>query len=206
MRQSFLIVAVAATLVLGLTTVSSAHPGHLGDHFGDGFTHPFMGWDHLLAMFAVGLLAVRHQGRAFLTLPATFLLAMFSGCLMASSSVFSALGLASADLTGVIEYGTISSVLILGILIAAADLTRLSVATGLVALFALFHGYAHVSELSAGGTPLPYVGGLLLSTVALHVAGIVGGLVLTSTGNRIPLRLSGAAVSAVGLAMLLSVI
>src|SRR5436853_2374338 len=50
-----------------------AHPGHVGHDFQSGWQHPFGGMDHLLAMIAVGLLAVRLGGRALWMIPATFM-------------------------------------------------------------------------------------------------------------------------------------
>ena len=44
-----------------------------------GFVHPLTGWDHLLAMVAVGLWAVQLGGRARWALPLTFVSAMILG-------------------------------------------------------------------------------------------------------------------------------
>ena len=47
--------------VLALPATAFAHPGHEGHEltwdFGTGAMHPLTGWDHLLAMVAIGLWA-----------------------------------------------------------------------------------------------------------------------------------------------------
>ena len=60
-----LIVATLALLCLStvLASPAMAHPGTPGHEFVDGLEHPIFGLDHLLAMVAVGLLAVRIGGR-----------------------------------------------------------------------------------------------------------------------------------------------
>src|SRR5699024_8729407 len=80
--------AIAALFVLAATTPACAHVG-VGPHthalgFTVGFSHPWLGLDHLLAMVAVGLLAVRaHQhtpgNRALWLLPAGFVSGMIIG-------------------------------------------------------------------------------------------------------------------------------
>ncbi len=51
---------LAAAALLALPLAAFAHTGH-GDHtFVDGFTHPFLGLDHLLAMLMVGVWSVLH--------------------------------------------------------------------------------------------------------------------------------------------------
>src|SRR5262249_26625169 len=61
--------------------VSSAAFAHPGDAHGfvHGFAHPFGGFDHLLAMIAVGLFAWQLGGRALWLVPATFVTIMAVG-------------------------------------------------------------------------------------------------------------------------------
>ena len=66
-----------AALSLALApTVAFAHPGHEGASLADGFLHPLGGVDHIIAMVAVGLLAVRLGGRALWLVPASFVVTM----------------------------------------------------------------------------------------------------------------------------------
>ena len=59
-------IALIATLILVSATPVFAHSGH---GITSGFLHPFLGWDHLIAMLAVGALGRYarcpcHLGRA----------------------------------------------------------------------------------------------------------------------------------------------
>src|SRR5438132_12112353 len=65
---------ISALALAGLTVTSAfAHPGHpdaIG--FSQGFSHPFAGIDHLLAMLAVGLWAAQNKRSALWVLPLAF--------------------------------------------------------------------------------------------------------------------------------------
>ena len=73
--------ALLATLVLVAGTgVAFAHPGHDNAGLVAGFLHPLTGMDHLLAMIAVGLLAVTAGSRlALVAMPAAFVATMAVG-------------------------------------------------------------------------------------------------------------------------------
>ena len=69
------VVWLVPALVTVLASPAWAHPQHLhgpGMEHGlaAGFLHPLLGLDHLLAMFAVGLLAAQVGGRAIWLLTA----------------------------------------------------------------------------------------------------------------------------------------
>ncbi|WP_018110621.1 HupE/UreJ family protein [Thermus igniterrae] len=138
-----------------------AHPeGHAGG-FGYGLVHPLHGLDHLAAMVAVGLWAGQLGGRFLLGLPLAFVGAAAAGW---------ALGLGLGAWSGV-EMGILASLAVLGALVALAHRPKGGWAFPLVALFGLFHGFAHGAE-----TPLQMPGafaaGFLLSTLFLHLAGV----------------------------------
>src|SRR5258706_15933329 len=98
-----------AALVLTFSQVASAHPGHVaGTGLVSGLAHPFAGLDHLLAMIAVGSLAVRVGGRALGALPVAFMSLMILGGL---------LPLADGRVPPP-EQGAASSVMRLGVLLA----------------------------------------------------------------------------------------
>src|SRR5580658_805555 len=105
----------------------------------EGFVHPFTGMDHLLAMFAVGLWAAQHRGRAVWMIPLTFVSVMILGGLI---------GLSGASVPGS-ELGIAASLLALGGLVATATRFRPSLSMVVVGFFALFHGYAHGHEMPA---------------------------------------------------------
>lgn len=179
-----------ALFVMGLASTAEAHVGPTpGVGFAAGLTHPFGGLDHLLAMIAVGFWAAQQEGRARWAIPASFLLAMILG---------GGLGLVGLALPGV-EAGVATSVLLLGLAIAAGLRLKLGLAVGLVALFAIFHGHAHGTEMPQAAAPILYGLGFLAATAALHLAGF--GLAQIARGAA--LRWSGAAVALVGVALIL---
>lgn len=187
---------VAAGIALGTTQTAWAHPGHAGHEFVDGWMHPLVGLDHLLAMVAVGLLAARMGGRALWLMPTTFLASMLAGGVLASLGV---------PLPGV-EYLIMTSVLVLGLLIAATNVIPLAVGAALVALFAAFHGHAHAAEMVDGGAFGPYAAGFLLATALLHVIGIAGGVALARWIDVRALRLTGGAITAASALLILGVL
>jgi urease accessory protein len=64
-------------LALLFPVLAQAHPGHdVTWDFSGGFAHPLSGWDHLLAMTAVGLWASQLGGRARWFVPAAFVSVM----------------------------------------------------------------------------------------------------------------------------------
>ncbi len=177
-----------AWLVLGaLVQPALAHPGHGGHTLADGLAHP-LGWDHLLAMIAVGLLAVRMGGRWLALLPAVFVGSMLAGGLLATAGVSLPL----------VEPAIAASVLVLGLLVAASWRLTPAAALGLVAAFAMFHGYAHILE----GAWSNYAAGFVLATAALHTVGVLGGLALVHLAERSALRWLGGAISVVGASLL----
>jgi len=191
-----------ALTVLALVAVSAqfagAHPHHVhtaGTEHGlaAGFFHPLLGFDHLLAMFAVGLLAAQLGGRALWALPAAFLGLMIVG---------GALGMAGVGLPAM-EIGIALSVVVLGVALLVGRKYPLVAAALIIGCFGLMHGHAHGVELPALTSPLLYSCGFLAATATLHLAGLGLGLWLMH-GQRLTtvLRASGAAISAVGIILL----
>lgn len=172
-----------------------AHPGHEGHDFtwdfSAGLAHPLTGWDHLLAMLAVGLWAWQLGGRARWAVPASFVVAMTLGA---------ALGRAGLHVPG-LEPAIAASVLALGLLVATAARLPLAASAALVALFAAFHGLAHGAEMPAGATALGYGLGFVLATAALHAAGLALGLLTARQSERLA-KYAGATVAVCGAILL----
>jgi urease accessory protein len=159
---------------------------------GAGFGHPIGGLDHLLAMIAVGVLAVQLGGRATLLVPAAFVAMMVGGGLLGAAAV----GLP------LVEIGIVGSVIVLGGAIALGRRMPVALAMGLVGAFALFHGHAHGTEMPITANGLEYGLGFALATTLLHVAGIGAGLaarVLGAQASSLALRTGGGAIAAAGL-------
>jgi urease accessory protein len=169
MKRFFSIPVLALAGVLLMPGLASAHivPGTTHG-WREGFAHPFSGLDHLLAMFAVGLWAAQHRGRAVWMIPLTFVGVMGLG---------GVLGLTGATLPGV-ELGIALSVLVLGALIATATRFQPSWSMCLVGLFALFHGYAHGHEMPLSVGALSFSLGFMLATLLLHATGLAAGFYL----------------------------
>lgn len=172
-----------------LPSLLSAHPGH-GDAggFGHGFFHPFSGIDHLCAMIAVGLWAAWRGGRALWAAPLTFVGMMAVGGLLGMAGVA----------VPFVEGGIVASVLVLGVLIAAAVRLPMAAGLGLVGFFALFHGHAHGAEMPESASGLLYGAGFLLATAALHFGGLAAGLALGRFEKKSLIRYAGGAIAAVG--------
>ena len=153
---------ITAALTL-IPAAAFAHTGAGEAHgFVSGFAHPLGGLDHILAMVTVGIFAWQLGGRALWLVPGSFVLAMAIGA---------ALGMAGVALPFV-EFGIAASVIVLGGIVAFACNAPIVVAMGVVALFAIFHGHAHGSEMpidAAGGT---YAAGFMLATALLHAAAL----------------------------------
>lgn len=175
----------AAALAV-LATPAFAHTGaepHMHG-FVAGLAHPLGGLDHMLAMVAVGIWSALAAGRRVWIVPAVFVAAMLAGA-----------GLAQAGLAlSAVETAIAMSVVALGALIAAGVSLPVGAGAALIALFAVFHGYAHGIE--ATGTVVGYMAGFTLTTAVLHLAGIVLGRTIAVVPHAS--RLLGAGIVASG--------
>ena len=163
-----------------------AHPGHEVSGLSSGFGHPFSGLDHMLAMLAVGIWAAQNGGRAFWLFPAVFMGVMTFGGI---------LGVEGVNLP-LVESGILASVLVLGLLIAAARKLPLWTGALLVAAFALFHGHAHGAELGQNTSAFAFSLGLLGATGILHALGVAGGFLCSSQIAPKLVRVAGGIVAA----------
>ncbi len=150
------------TLLISLLMASGTAFAHPGDHAGGlmhGFAHPFLGLDHLLAMVIVGVWAARTAQRVWL-LPAVFV------CFMAIGAAFGQLPLPF------VEPMILLSVLCFGLATILAKRLSPWIGVPMVAVFALYHGHAHFTEMPDTSTP-GYLVGMLLATASLHLAGVI---------------------------------
>lgn len=156
--------------------------------FAAGFSHPLFGLDHILAMVGVGLWASLLGGRAIWAVPSAFVATMVAGFALSMTAV----GLPF------VEPVIAASVVVLGLLALVALQAPTAIAALMVAAFALFHGYAHGSELGAAGA-LPFMAGFALATAALHAAGVFAGLVAGRFTGSMAARIAGGLVALGGL-------
>lgn len=179
---------------LALLLWTPPHEGGAAAGLLAGLTHPLTGLDHVLAMLAVGLWGAQLGAPAVWSLPIAFPLLM---------SVGAALGVLGVALPGV-ELGIALSALVLGVLVAGEVRPRLALAMTIVAGFALFHGHAHGTELPEGASGALYSVGFVVSTGALHGAGIALGLLRARPGGARLVRALGGLVALGGLYFLWS--
>ncbi|MGE0313720.1 MAG: HupE/UreJ family protein [Lautropia sp.] len=190
--------AARATIALLLTGACGHALAHVGGGdvaggFAAGFLHPLLGLDHVAAMVAVGIWGAQLGAPAIWMLPITFPL------LMAVGGAIGALGFE----VGGIEIGIAASAIVLGAMIAFAVRLPLAVATALVAVFALCHGYAHGAELPASASAIAYASGFVVTTGALHATGIGFGTIERWRRGAHLLRVAGVVIAVVGVWFLL---
>ena len=99
---------VALLLTVAWSNAASAHVGASGANgFVHGFSHPFSGIDHVLAMVAVGAFAAHLGGKALWLVPLTFISVL---------AVAGLVGMAGSNLPFV-EIGIGLSVVVLGLVV-----------------------------------------------------------------------------------------
>jgi len=183
---------IISSALLAPATVLAHNPAGVAGVFASGFMHPLTGIDHILAMVAVGIWGAQLGAPAIWALPVAFPLVM---------SVGGAMGVRGVPLMGV-EIGIAASALLLGLMIFSEARPPLVAAALLVGFFAIFHGYAHGTELPHAANPLAYGAGFVIATGMLHVSGIGLGLVHRWPKGARALRLVGAGISLAGLFLL----
>jgi urease accessory protein len=145
-------------LLLAATPVALAHPGDHAGGLAHGFAHPFLGIDHLLAMLIVGIWAARLSGGARWLLPGVFVSFMGIGAALGGIAL------------PFVEPMILLSVLVFGLATVLAKRLPLWIGSALVALFALYHGHAHFTEMP-DTSAVGFLVGMLLATALLHLTG-----------------------------------
>ena len=184
------IVTFAAIMGSALGAPALAHTG-VGAHgsgFAAGFLHPLLGLDHLLAMLGVGLWAAQLGKRATWMVPMAFVAVMAAGAVLACSGVA----------LPMVELGIAGSVLVIGALVALGAHMPVVPAMIIAGAFALFHGHAHGTELPGFAAPIAYGAGFVAATALLHAAGVGIAHAVRGPAAKLPVRLAGAVMAAVG--------
>jgi urease accessory protein len=189
--RPFMILA-ALLLALGAGPALAHEGAGAVGGFTSGFLHPIFGWDHVVAMVAVGLWG------AFLGAPAIWLLPVVFPLVMAFGG---ALGIMGVPVPAV-ETGIAASAVVLGLLVAFQARPPIWVAAIVVGLFAIFHGHAHGTELPQAANPLTYAVGFVIATGLLHLIGIAFGLLVRWPAGQVAVRAGGGAIALVGVAFL----
>ncbi|MGQ0709971.1 MAG: HupE/UreJ family protein [Rhodoferax sp.] len=183
-------------LALGLAGgAAHAHTGHGTVGFMMGLAHP-LGWDHTLAMVAVGLWSVK----------AWPLTQVWKGPMAFLAALLVAGVLGSVGWTlPFMEHLIAASVVVFGaMLVAGGRALPAATAVGVIALAGALHGWAHGAEAPAAGFGA-YALGFVFTTAALHALGLAAGLGLRrALGQRSDwiTPLLGAVLGGVGVVLL----
>jgi urease accessory protein len=175
--------------ILSLLAVPAAQAHNLASEGATllaGFSHPLFGWDHLLAMLAVGLWAAQQNGRYLWRLPLVFVALMTGGAIAAGAG----LALPAS------ETGIATSLLVLGLLLAFAVRLSAILSMAMVGLFALFHGFSHGAEMPQAVSALTFALGFILATTLLHFLGVRLGRLCRGELSARLLRVGGSGIAA----------
>jgi urease accessory protein len=132
----------AALVLAALPLNVDAHPSHLDQGQGllAGIMHPLLGWDHVLAMTALGIWASIVGGKAFVSLPVGCISGMIAGAMATAAGVY----LHRPD-------AAIALSLIIAGVVALFGPFRLRQAQAWAAICSVivgfFQGFAHASEM-----------------------------------------------------------
>jgi len=183
--------ATAIWLLLGTSLWAHEDAGMAGG-FISGLTHPLLGFDHVVAMIAVGLWG------AFLGSPALWILPVVFPVVMAFGGALGVLGVQIP----LVETGIAASAVVLGLMVALALRPKIAIAAVIVGAFAIFHGHAHGTELPEAASSLAYSIGFVISTGLLHLAGIGFGHFTRWPQGILAVRAGGGAIALVGVGFL----
>ncbi len=187
MRQQRILQGTVFLVSLLAIPVAQAHDlAHQGASLSAGFIHPLSGWDHVLAMLAVGLWAAQQGGRVVWRLPLVFVASMTVGAIAAGAGL----------VLPAVETGITTSLLVLGLLLAFAVHPPAALGMALVGLFALFHGAAHGVEIPQSASAQTFALGFILATTLLQLLGIYLGRLCQGVLATKLLRIWGSGIAA----------
>ena len=194
MKRTTYITGLSTLFMLAAAQPAAAHTltGALGG-LHNGLAHPFLGIDHMLAMLAVGLWAAQLGGSALWKVPLAFVGTMLIGAWLGlGGDIHSVRRNCGRGLGAGAGSGNQSAM--------AAGATACG---PLVGVFALFHGFAHGSELPLAAAPLGYFAGFAVATATLHGLGAAAGCLLSAHAQNRLVRAGGAGLAGAGLLLLL---
>ena len=117
----------------------------------------------MLAMLMVGLWSAFAFPRRVWICPAAFVAFMLAGF---------AAGVSGLSLPGA-ELLILASLIILGLALMFERKAPIAAALPVIGLFAIGHGFAHGAEIAPGDSGIAFAGGFVVTTIALHLAGIL---------------------------------
>lgn len=192
-RDNFTRSLMALILLLAVQPLAAHTTGGAIGGLGSGLGHPLFGIDHLLAMLAVGMWAYQLGGSALWKVPMVFVLTLLVGA---------NLGLAGLSLP-FIEPMIAASLMMLGLIIAMKWRVVPLLASMIVAVFALFHGFAHGIEMPLAASPTAYITGFTLATILLHGLGAALAYGFQQSSHVVLMRAGGVGLAGTGLLLLI---
>ena len=184
---------MAIMLLLAVQPLSAHTTGGEIGGLGSGLGHPFFGVDHLLVMLAVGVWAYQLGGSAMWKVPLVFVLTLLVGA---------NLGLAGLSLA-FYEPMIAASLMVLGLMIAMKWRVMPLLASIIVGVFALFHGFAHGIEMPLAASPIEYVTGFTFATILLHGLGAILAYGFQQSSQVVLTRAGGGGLVGTGLLLLI---
>ena len=191
---SFLLIALLSSLMISEPAFAHVSEEGLKGGFISGYIHPLLGWDHVAAMVAVGIWGAFLGSRAIWVLPIVFPFIMVIGGI---------LGMVGVPVPFIVPGIALSSIII-GLAIAFKWRAPLWIASVIVGLFAIYHGYAHGQNLPAASNPIAFALGFVLGSGTLHLIGILFSLIERYNWGVKALQLGGIIIALVGLAVLIA--
>jgi urease accessory protein len=186
--------ALGSALAAGAAT---AHAHSTAKGIGDfyaGFLHPLTAPEHVIAFFALGILAAQQAPRGQISLP-VFWIALMAGA---------ALALVAPAIPGV-AFANVLSALVLGGLIALYKPLPAIPLFVLAAAFGFTHGHANGEAITDGIRFYLFIPGLALAALATSGYGLVftDWLLRRKTGwITIAVRVAGSWIAAIGMLVL----
>jgi urease accessory protein len=141
-----------------------AHPDISYVHgFVSGFIHPWLGVDHWLVVFAVGLYAKYVDSKSLRWLPLCYLMFITLG-----------IGFAAVDIVvPAVEDGIVLSLFVMAFALIIRRQYSKKVMLPIIAFAAMCQGYVHAEEVSASNLALLQLVGLVLATLLLLAMGLL---------------------------------
>lgn len=195
--RRFGLAIVAFAVSCGPAAAHHVMGGRMASTFGEGLlsglAHPIIGLDHFAAMVAIGCLAAAHIAGARLAIG--YVLAMIAGVAVHLQGM----SIPAAEILVAV------SVIVLGLIIVRERQMRPITALALFGAVGLLHGYA-LGESIYGAEPAPlyaYLLGLaVIQSVVVLGAMVFARMMWRRSDDHTPLRLAGAGIAGIGLAIL----
>ena len=187
---------------LSACTSSLAHGDHaVAASFFNGFLHPLTGIDHLLAAFAIGLIAANlARSRPSSRVSLFPFIAFLSTALLGS-----AFGTQDGALTLKMEWLVVASLLVFGVSLtlnhgSVVGRQMLIAILAACSLFGFAHGYVHTAGLASSAGLIEYELGWLIATALIHATGFAVSTLLLRNYLFIQ-RSAGALIALTGVAL-----